>query len=127
MDSLLSLRNLSGMIGLGTEPAKTPVADKDSVTVSVSSVFKTLFLAWAIYFVLSCVYNRYFHPLSKFPGPFWASVSNFWKLYIVITKESHTRGIKYHEKYGKSLFDYQLCKSSQMYCPLTGCGCSQVR
>jgi len=64
------------------------------------SVLKTLFVGWAVYFFFNCVYNVYFHPLRHFPGPFWASISNFWKLYIAITKESHTRGIKYHEKYG---------------------------
>lgn len=46
------------------------------------------------------IYNRYFHPLRHFPGPVWASLSDFWKLYICLTKESHTRGIKLHEIYG---------------------------
>ncbi|CAG8953710.1 hypothetical protein HYFRA_00006599 [Hymenoscyphus fraxineus] len=64
------------------------------------SVLKALFVAWAVYFFFDCVYSIYFHPLRHFPGPFWASISNFWKLYIAITKESHIRGIKYHEKYG---------------------------
>lgn len=27
------------------------------------------------------IYLRYFHPLAKYPGPFWASVTNFWKAY----------------------------------------------
>lgn len=49
------------------------------------------------------VYNRYFHPLRHFPGPFWASGSDFWKLYICMTKESHTRGIKLHDIYGAFL------------------------
>ena len=47
------------------------------------------------------IYNRYFHPLRDFPGPFWASVSDFWKLYICLTKESHTISIKLHKKYGQ--------------------------
>ncbi|MCJ1424479.1 hypothetical protein MMC29_002367 [Sticta canariensis] len=46
------------------------------------------------------IYNRYFHPLRHFPGPFWASVSDFWKLYFCLTKETHTRGIKLHDRYG---------------------------
>lgn len=45
-------------------------------------------------------HNRYLHPLRHFPGPFWASVSDFWKLYICLTKESHTRGIELHKIYG---------------------------
>ena len=46
------------------------------------------------------IYNRYFHPLRDFPGPVWASVSDFWKLYICWTKESHTIGIELHKLYG---------------------------
>lgn len=23
-----------------------------------------------------CIYNRYFHPLSVFPGPFWGSITD---------------------------------------------------
>lgn len=64
-------------------------------------VFKTLLLAWAIYLIASCIYSRYFHPLSRFPGPFTASITNFWKLYICITKKAHSKGIEYHAKYGK--------------------------
>ena len=69
--------------------------------VKIQLVVKTILLASSLYFVFSCVYSRYFHPLRHFPGPFWASVSNFWKLYICIRKDSHTRGIYYHNKYGE--------------------------
>ena len=72
--------------------------DVDSVPASL--ILKTFLIAWGIYYVSSCVSSRYLHPLSRFPGPFWASISNFWKLYILSTKESHTRGIEYHKKYG---------------------------
>lgn len=27
------------------------------------------------------IYNRFFHPLSAFPGPFWASVTRLWGAY----------------------------------------------
>lgn len=102
MDSLHALRNLSGMMGFGSQSPTSSDIAKGTDAVSLAWILKTLFLASAVYFVLSCVHSRYFHPLSKFPGPFWASVSNFWKLYIAITKESHTRGLEYHKKYGKS-------------------------
>lgn len=96
----LSLQNLITIVGLGRTYLAMDSTGAARDGVSLSLVLRTVFLAWAVYFVLGCVYNRYFHPLRHFPGPFWASVSNFWKLYIVSTKESHTRGIKYHEKYG---------------------------
>lgn len=50
--------------------------------------------------LLNSIYNRYFHPLSHVPGPFWGSVSDFYKLYIIAKKDAHTRGIAMHKKYG---------------------------
>jgi hypothetical protein len=29
-----------------------------------------------VYLVSTTIYNLYFHPLAKLPGPFWARVSN---------------------------------------------------
>lgn len=63
-------------------------------------ILKTAVIGWLAYYVLSCIHSRYFHPLSAFPGPFWASISNFYKLWIFSTKQSHTLGIEYHKKYG---------------------------
>jgi hypothetical protein len=44
--------------------------------------FRNLVLAVFGYFVACVVYQivyyRYFHPLSKFPGPFWGSVTRLW-------------------------------------------------
>ena len=53
-----------------------------------------------VYALYRGIYNRYFHPLRHFPGPFWASVSDFFKLWILHTKQAHTLGLEYHERYG---------------------------
>lgn len=53
-----------------------------------------------LYALYRGIYNRYFHPLRHFPGPFWATLSDFFKLWILHTKQAHTLGLKYHEKYG---------------------------
>jgi hypothetical protein len=34
------------------------------------------------YFISSCIYNRYFHPLAKFPGPFLASITNLYHVWL---------------------------------------------
>lgn len=67
------------------------------------------------------IYNRYFHPLRHFPGPFWASVSDFWKLYFCMTKETHTRGIKLHDRYGRFLLrpnPFDCTMADVLYPPL---------
>lgn len=44
--------------------------------------FRNLVLAILGYFITRVVYQivyyRYIHPLSKFPGPFWGSVTRLW-------------------------------------------------
>lgn len=60
----------------------------------------SLFLSLLLYAIWRGIYNRYFHPLRSFPGPFWASVTDFYKLWILSTKQAHTLGLRYHEKYG---------------------------
>lgn len=54
----------------------------------------------ACYSIYRAIYNRYFHPLRGFPGPFWGSISDFFKLWILSTKQAHTLGLKYHAEYG---------------------------
>ena len=40
-------------------------------------------LTGLIIFVLLNVYNWYFHPLSNFPRPFWSSVADFYKFFVL--------------------------------------------
>lgn len=53
------------------------------------------------FILLRGFYNRYLHPLRDFPGPFWGSVTDFHKLFIVSRMDAHTRGLKLHQKYGQ--------------------------
>ncbi|OQU98532.1 hypothetical protein CLAIMM_04305 [Cladophialophora immunda] len=46
------------------------------------------------------VYQRYFSPLSKVPGPFLASFTDVWWLCIVLKRQQHLDSLKLHEKYG---------------------------
>ena len=32
-------------------------------------------------FVYQILYNSFFHPLAKFPGPFWGGVTRLWIAY----------------------------------------------
>lgn len=57
-------------------------------------------VGFGLYLVAYVVYQRYFHPLAKYPGPFLASLTNFWKAYEVGTLAFPTRLCAVHEKYG---------------------------
>jgi hypothetical protein len=46
------------------------------------------------------IYLRYFHPLAEYPGPFWASVTNFRKAYHYWTLKLPQTMVKLHEEYG---------------------------
>lgn len=45
---------------------------------TVGNVFLGLVAYIAARFISQIVYYRFFHPLSAFPGPFWASVTRLW-------------------------------------------------
>lgn len=63
-----------------------------------------VFLALVIYFLCRVGYQiinyRFFHPLSKFPGPFWASVTRLWIAYHNLKEDECAVEWKLHEKYG---------------------------
>lgn len=64
-----------------------------------------LVAASSLFFFISAyvVYQRCLSPLSKFPGPFWASLSPLWKLIVFRNGDFHLTILKLHEKYGKNV------------------------
>ena len=46
------------------------------------------------------IYHRYLHPLAKYPGPFVASLTNFWKAYQYSTLRFHHNMVDVHARYG---------------------------
>lgn len=47
------------------------------------------------------VYRRYFSPLSSYPGPFLASLTRLWKVWVVSKGQTQHEFIQLHRKYGK--------------------------
>ena len=67
------------------------------------------FLLCVIAGVLKGIYNRCFHPLRNFPGPFWGSFTDFYKLYIFASKHIPSATMDLHEQYGLfSTSHYQI-------------------
>ena len=57
-----------------------------------------LLLAIALIFTLT--YNRFFHPLRGFPGPFWAAQTDAWRAYHLCTKRLPDTLEAVHARYG---------------------------
>ncbi|KAG2417910.1 hypothetical protein HFD88_001009 [Aspergillus terreus] len=71
-------------------------------------VSPTVFLKWVplvliVRFVAVVVYRLFFHPLSKYPGPFFWRISILPSLYYAWTGDRHLVVDKLHKKYGKVL------------------------
>lgn len=67
-----------------------------------------LVLPIALSIALSCIvglayaiYNLYFHPYAKHPGPFLARISPFYSLWHAYVGDLHIDVLQCHEKYGK--------------------------
>lgn len=56
-----------------------------------------------IAFVFKGVYNRYLNPLRRFPGPFWGSVTDLYKLYILYSSDLTSSFLALHKTYGEHL------------------------
>jgi hypothetical protein len=65
---------------------------------NVSLTF-TAFIAYKI--VAQIVYYRFFHPLRKFPGPFWPSVTRLWIGWHCWRQTELETIYRLHEQYGQ--------------------------
>jgi hypothetical protein len=54
--------------------------------------------------VSQIVYYRYFHALSPFPGPFWASISRLWLVYHTARGDEAEVCFELHKKHGRNVF-----------------------
>lgn len=59
-------------------------------------------------FVYQIIYYRFFHPLSKYPGPFWGSVTRLWITYHNIKGDEPETFQALHRKYGMSACSHHV-------------------
>lgn len=66
---------------------RTSAACYSSLTLKNLALFSlSLIVLQSIYQV---VYYRFFHPLARFPGPFWGSITRLWTAYHSLMKREH--------------------------------------
>ena len=75
--------------------------DSDSIVRSMLSLIQAhpIILLFGVS-VLYLGFTRYRHGLRQVPGPFVASFSNFWRLYIVWKEDMPWTSIRLHQRYG---------------------------
>ncbi|KAB5583597.1 cytochrome P450 [Coniochaeta sp. 2T2.1] len=61
---------------------------------------KILGICLCAWLVFNFIYNIFFHPLSRVPGPFIARFSRFWKFYSVYRVNFQETNLNVHKKYG---------------------------
>lgn len=54
-----------------------------------------------VYLIIYVVYQRYLHPLAKFPGPFLASLTDLWQVSEFLSLKQPYNLTALHERYGQ--------------------------
>lgn len=70
------------------------------IMISALPLLNITFLAVAVVLVGYVLYMLYLHPLSQYPGPKTACLTNAWKAYWVYKLVLHERLIELHQQYG---------------------------
>ena len=77
--------------------------DVPAMTLSSTTVFNAaavLVASIALPFLWQIIRYRFFHPLSKFPGPFWGSVTRLWIAWHDIKQDENEVILELHKKHG---------------------------
>ncbi|KAI0966681.1 cytochrome P450 [Xylaria arbuscula] len=61
---------------------------------------KWILHAFIPYCLVICIFRLYFHPLSRYPGPLIAKLSDFYGAYYASKTTLHVRTLQDHETYG---------------------------
>lgn len=69
-------------------------------SLTFANALKHLLGVCTLYYVGWIIYTRFFHPLKDFPGPFLASVSNWWFWHSVRYGIAENTQLPLHKKYG---------------------------
>ncbi|ETS80240.1 hypothetical protein PFICI_07769 [Pestalotiopsis fici W106-1] len=64
-----------------------------------ATIFGYLIIASiTIYAVAAGIYNKFYHPLARFPGPFLGGITSWYLVYVICSVPTY--GLELHKKYG---------------------------
>jgi cytochrome P450 len=64
------------------------------------SLLQLLIVPFLLSIACLCCYRLYFHPLAKYPGPFWAKLTDGYSVYHALKGDRHIDFYKLHQRYG---------------------------
>lgn len=68
-----------------------------------------------LFLICRSIYRLFISPLARFPGPFWARLTNLWHMNVILTGKEYITLYELHAQYGpvvrigpSKLYDGQL-------------------
>jgi hypothetical protein len=77
--------------------------------ITIGNLTLVLVAYFAFNFIWQIVHYRFFHPLSKFPGPFWGSVTRLWIAWHNVRSTELTALKDLSDKYGTAMLRMDKC------------------
>lgn len=74
------------------------VESRDWRHVDLGSILILCIVSILFWFAYNVIFNRYFHPLCNFPGPFWGTITDFYNTYLFATGQAQLRMLDLHDK-----------------------------
>ncbi|KAL1801136.1 hypothetical protein ACET3X_001478 [Alternaria dauci] len=68
---------------------------------SLSVLLVAVLMGLIVYLITYIIYQRFLHPLAKFPGPFLASLTDLWQVSEFLSLKQPYNLTALHEKYGQ--------------------------
>ena len=84
---------------LGNNPSRYK-RPRPELRISLANMYLELFVGSAILFGAYVYYQFYLHPLSNYPGPPLAKITDFWHAYVCSTMKRNEYIARAHDKYG---------------------------
>lgn len=73
------------------------------IDLAAADIFSLCLLFASVGVLAIVVYRLHFHPLSRYPGPFWARITSFPSYWHTLRQDRHIWLWRLQEEYGKWL------------------------